>query len=539
MVMSTRMTPGSRLAQVAQHVDGVAICCGLFAGALAAVAWVGGWHGPDLAAQLHRIDVFRTFGFTLWDAEWFGGHYPLAYSVLFAPIGALLGAGVLGVVCAAVAAWAFARLLRVHFGPQVWLGGLWFAAGTVATVMIGQLAFLLGAVVALLVVLAHGSGRRLLAGILAVLCPLASPVAGALLLLVIAAWWLSTSGPARTHLVVLAALVCCGLAAVRLGFPQGGTFPFAATTFAGVVASSVLGVWLLPKRERTLRIGAALYGLVGLVLFFIPQPMGANLGRLGTAVAGPIAATVLWPRRRLLLVGVAIPLLLWQWVPAVAEAATGHPDPSRQSAYYQPMLHYLVPRVGVQTRVEIPPTRDHWEARWAAAAVPLARGWERQVDNSENPLFYTRGGLTAATYQAWLVANGVGWVALPDVSLDYAAEKEAALVSGGLPYLHLSFTSAHWRVWKVAGNPGLVDGAGYMVTLGADRFSVTADEKGPLEVKVRYTPYWSVVGSSACVTSAPDGWTNLQVLQPGLIEVNAELLAPKPAACTEKSTSGG
>ena len=53
-----------------------------------------------------------------------------------------------------------------------------------------------------------------------------------------------------------------------------------------------------------LRIGAALYGLVGLVLFFIPQPMGANLGRLGTAVAGPIAATVLWPRRGLLLVGV-------------------------------------------------------------------------------------------------------------------------------------------------------------------------------------------------------------------------------------------
>jgi hypothetical protein len=540
MVMSTRMAPGGRLAQVrlarvVDQLDGFAVCCGLLAGALATLAWAAGWHGPDLAAQLHRIDVFRTFGFTLWDAQWFGGHYPLAYSVLFPPLGAVLGAGTLGVLCAGISAWAFARLLHVHFGSEVWLGGLWFAAGTAATVMIGQLAFLLGAVVALLVVLSHGSGRRLLAGVLAVLCPLASPVAGALLLLAIAAWWLSTSSPARRPLVVLAALVCCGLAAVRLGFPQGGTFPFAATTFAGVAASSILGIWLLPKREKALRIGAALYGVVGLILFVIPQPMGANLGRLGTAVAGPIAATVLWPRRRLLLVGVAIPLLLWQWVPAVAEAATGHPDPSRQSAYFQPMLGYLVPRVGVQTRVEIPSTRDHWEARWAAAAVPLARGWERQIDNSENALFYTKGGLTAATYQAWLRNNGVGWVAIPDVSLDYAAEKEAQLVASGLPYLQLTYTSAHWKVWKVDGDPGLVDGPGYMVSLGADRFSVAADQVGPLEVKVRYTPYWSVVGASACVSPRPDGWTELQVLQPGLIDVSAQFLSPKPAACASKS----
>ncbi len=535
--MSVRMAPRGRLAEAAERFDGTAICCGLVATALAAVAWAAGWHGPDLAAQLHRIDVFKTFGFTLWDAQWFGGHYPLAYSVLFAPIGALLGAGVLGALCAGAAAWTFARLLRVHFGSQVWLGGLWFAAGTVATVMIGQLAFLLGAVVALLVILSHGSGRRLLAGVLAVLCPLASPVAGALLLLALAAWWLSTSGPARRSLVILAALVCCGLAAVRLGFPQGGTFPFAATTFAGVAASSILGIWLLPKKEKALRIGAALYGVVGLILFVVPQPMGANLGRLGTAVAGPIAATVLWPRRRLLLVGVAIPLLLWQWVPAVAEAATGHPDPSRQSAYYQPMLQYLVPRVGVQTRVEIPPTKDHWEARWAAAAVPLARGWERQVDNSENPLFYVKGELSAASYGAWLRNNGVGFVAVPDVPLDYAGQKEALLVNSGLSYLHLSYSSAHWRVFQVDGNPGLVEGPGFMVSLKADRFTIAADRPGPIEVKVRYTPYWSVVGDKACVSPTADGWTELQVHQAGAIEVSAQLLSPKPAACASKPAS--
>ncbi len=519
-----------------ERVDGFALACGLLAGGLAALAWAGGWHGPDLAAQLHRIDVFRTFGFTLWDAEWFGGHYPLAYSVLLGPLGALVGAAVLGVACAGAAAWAFARLLHSHFGSGVWLGGLWFAAGTVATVVIGQLAFLLGAVFGLMAVLSHRSGRRLLAGVLAVLCPLASPVAGALLLLVLAAWWLSTSGPARRQyrrqLVVLAAIVCCGLAAVRVGFPQGGTFPFAATTFIGVLAVSILGVWLLPKEERGLRIGAALYGLVGLVLFVVPQPMGANLGRLGTAVAGPIAAAVLWPRRRLLLAGLAIPLLLWQWVPAVAEAASGHPDPSRDSAYFRPVLQYLEPRVGVAARVEIPPTRDHWEARWAAAAVPLARGWERQVDSQENPIFYQSGTLTADSYQAWLQHNGVAWVAVPDVSLDYAGTAEAALVRQGLPYLHLAWTSAHWQVWRVSGSTGLVDGPGHMVSLGADRFVVAADRAGPLEVRVRYTSYWTVVDGQACLSPATDGWTQIMVLQPGRIDVSARLLGgAKPAAC--------
>jgi hypothetical protein len=523
---------GRKASQLWAQIDGLAVFCGLLAGGLAAMAWAGGWHGPDLAAQLHRIDVFRTFGFTLWDAQWFGGHYPLAYSVLFAPLGAALGAGLLAALCAAISAWAFARLLKTHFfGQRVWLGALWFAAGTVATVVIGQLAFLLGAVIALLAVLAHGSGRRLLAGVLAVLTPLASPVAGVLLLLVIAAWWLSTEGPARRHLIVFGALVTCGLAGVKFGFPQGGTFPFAATTFAGVLAVSILGVWLIPKEEKGLRIGAALYGLAGLVLFIIPQPMGANLGRLGTAVAGPIAATVLWPRRRLLLLGVAVPLLAWQWVPAIAEAASGRPDPSRQSAYFQPVLNYLQPRVGVQTRVEIPPMADHWEARWAANAVPLARGWERQVDNSENPIFYQSGALTADSYQAWLAHNGVGYVAVPDVPLDYAAHAEVALIRQGVPYLQPVWSGAHWQLYQVKGATGLVNGPGRLASLGPDRFVLSASQPGTTEVRVRYTSYWSVKNGAACVSQAPDGWTQIQVLHPGQITVTARLLGPKPAAC--------
>ena len=40
-------------------------------------------------------------------------------------------------------------------------------------------------------------------------------------------------------------------------------------------------------------------------------------------------------------------------------------------------------------RVEVVPTGDHWEAYWLPrAGFPLARGWYRQLDIAQNPLFY-------------------------------------------------------------------------------------------------------------------------------------------------------
>ena len=51
----------------------------------------------------------------------------------------------------------------------------------------------------------------------------------------------------------------------------------------------------------------------------------------------------------------------------------------------------------VPFRIEIPFTRFHWETYVVAPRYPLARGWERQLDIKDNPLFYS-GPLTAATY---------------------------------------------------------------------------------------------------------------------------------------------
>ena len=71
------------------------------------------------------------------------------------------------------------------------------------------------------------------------------------------------------------------------------------------------------------------------------------------------------------------------------------------------------------------------EARWLAGHVALARGWERQLDEGRNGIFYDERPLTAARYRSWLTEQAISYVALPDAPLDYSAESEARLLLGG------------------------------------------------------------------------------------------------------------
>lgn len=62
-----------------------------------------------------------------------------------------------------------------------------------------------------------------------------------------------------------------------------------------------------------------------------------------------------------------------------------------------------------------------------------------------------RGALQSASYGAWLVDNGVRYVAVPDVALDYAGEAEATLIDAGVAGSNpsgvmLTGGSSRWRV---------------------------------------------------------------------------------------------
>ncbi|HEY2215860.1 MAG TPA: hypothetical protein VGH21_00080, partial [Solirubrobacteraceae bacterium] len=178
---------------------------------------------------------------------------------------------------------------------------------------------------------------------------------------------------------------------------------------------------------------------------------------------------------------------------------------------------------GHPARVEVPPTRNHGEARWVAAAAPLARGWERQLDVHDDGLFYGHGGpLTAARYGAWLSRNAVAYVALPDAPLDYSARAEARLVEGGVGDLREVWSSRHWRLFAVLAPTPLAQPPSTLTSLGADSFVLHAPHAGTFGVRVRFTPYWSVSEGDGCVQRARDGFTEVRARTAGTLRVGID-----------------
>jgi hypothetical protein len=253
--------------------------------------------------------------------------------------------------------------------------------------------------------------------------------------------------------------------------------------------------------------------------------MGGNAARLGMLFGGPVLACVLHGRRARVLAVLALPLLYWSIAPAVRDVAAAAGDPSTSAAYYAPLLRFLDSARNPGTpppRIEIVFTRNHWEAARVAPHIPIARGWERQVDRKVNKLFY-KPGLTAEAYRTWLERTGVRWVALPDAKLDYSAKAEAQLIRAGLPYLRPAWHSAHWRVFAVRPAPALVEGPASLTAMGAESFSVRARRAGRVVVRVRFTSHWSLPQAAGCVTRSPEGWTELHLRHPGRVSVTTEL----------------
>ncbi|HKG02232.1 MAG TPA: hypothetical protein VKB03_03560 [Conexibacter sp.] len=500
------------------------------AAALAAVYLI--WQPPslDLAAAEYRAWLFGHAGFSVWDAQWYGGHHLPGYSVLFPPLAHWLGPRVVGALAVVAAAALFERIAHARYGERAWLGATWFAAGAATTLFSGRLTFALGLVPALAALLAlqrssareRGRAALVLAIALALLTPLASPVAALFLALAGTAYAL---GERRMRGLLVAGAALAPVAALAVAFPEGGIEPFAFSSFWPVLAFAAIALVLVPREERTLRIGVVLYALGCTAAFLLDTPVGGNVVRLGALCAGPLAALVLWPQRRTALLLLAPFLLWWQWTAAVNDVRTASGDPSVHAAYYAPLLGAL-DRAGAQDgasgRVEIPFTRLHWEARHIAPHVSLARGWERQLDLNVNPLFYgdQTGAppLTAARYRAWLDRMAVRWVAVPDGRLDYSAKDEARLIARGLPYLTLVWRGAHWRLYEVRDAEPLATPPARALRAGTDSLTLAVPRPSTVKLRVRWTPYWAVTAGDACVE--PDGdWTRLRVRRAGTIRL--------------------
>jgi hypothetical protein len=209
--------------------------------------------------------------------------------------------------------------------------------------------------------------------------------------------------------------------------------------------------------------------------------------------------------------------------------------PSSTSAFYQPLIDELdVLSKGEPLRIEVPPTQHHWESAYLAPTFSLARGWERQLDIAYNRLFYKNGALTPSSYRAWLLANGVSYVALPDAPLDYAATAEALLLrSRAVAGLQGVWHTADWQLWRVSGSQGLAEGPAVVRALSPKAVVVGFSAPGTAEVKVRWTAMWSLSGptSGACLSAAPGGWTLVRAAQAGQLRLRLSVIGADHGSC--------
>jgi hypothetical protein len=496
----------------------------LLAAALAVIVVLTGGQGVDLAAATYRVELFARSGLTLWDSQWYGGHWTFDYSVLFAPIGWLTGIPVMEVLCVALAAWAFDRLAVGRFGRAGRAGAIVFAIGTVVQVAIGQEPYLLGETLALLALVASRGGVWPLALPLAISASLASPLAGGFLAMVAAAWAVGSWPRRRYAAVALAGAAALPVFLIEVLFPGLGPAPFSPLNFVGMLGACLpigIVVW---QRDRAIAVGVVLYALSCMVAFAVPSAIGANVTRFGICFGVALVVILAWeqPRGRMLLAAAAVPLALAQWVPA-RFALLGYGNPSFQAAYYQPVLRYLERADHPLGRIEAVPTAYHWESAYIAPYLPLARGWERQLDTENNALFYTPGALTKLHYLSWLEANGVRFVALPDVPLDYAAKVEGRLLRSGVPGLVPVWHNAHWRVWRVRGAPGLISGPAQLISSSGEDVQLKITAPGSVVVRERYVPDWHVVKGSGAVSEAPGGWVRVKARRAGALELRIAL----------------
>ncbi len=502
--------------------------------ALAVVYLILAPQSPDLAAASYRSNLFSTAGFTLWDNSWYGGHHLLAYSVIAPALGALIGPQPLAAISMVIATALFARLIAGRFPARATaIAGVFFALGASVALLSSRAPFDLGLAIAL-GALALAQRRRPAAALaLSVLAALASPVAGAFLALAFLAWALA--GPRRAWPAALTVAALAPIALLTLAFPEGGAQPFVASAYFPALAGVLAVGALIPSDQRVLRIGALLYAVALTGSYLVPTAVGGNADRLGALIAGPLAACVLAGgsrgRERLLIV-LAPFLFYWQANAPAADFASTLSNPSVNASYYAPLLGELR-ALGVgygarPARIEVVATADHWEARYIAPHVMIARGWERQLDTDRDGLFYEESKpLTAARYRAWLSQDAISYVALPlHAPLDYSAQAEARLLRdggvggvGGIPFLREVWRSAHWRLFAVRDASALAQPPALLTGASSDSLTVYAPRPGSYTVRVRFTPYWALASGSGCVARAPGDWTELRARRAGSLHV--------------------
>jgi hypothetical protein len=490
---------------------------------------------PDLAAQVARAEVVRRVGQTVWWLGWFGGMHLPSYSATSPMLMAVLGVTGTGAVATAVSVLAMHRLLRGSLRPR--LGTAAFLVTSVANLVDGRITFAV-AMATGLCCLAVVDGpasvsRAAAAGVLALATCLTSPLGGLFLALAAATLLLvrhhdpdgrAGAVTARLSLALLVLLALTAAATVLL-FPDVGEMPFGAGNFLPAAGCAVAVAVLCPNPR--IRVGALAYLVLELCFLAHPSAVGVNITRVAWLFTLPVVvAYARIPVRTL--VAAATAALLLPAVDLVGQLRAAS-DASASAAFYPPLLRALAADAASRPgslgqRVEVLDPRNHWASAYLPARFPLARGWERQADRADNPLFYTGQSLDPARYRRWLDSLAVGWVAVPTGPLDYASVAEARLVASHPAYLTKVWANRSWTLYRVVDARPLASRA-TVVQLDDRAITLEVGAATRVDVAVRWSRYLVVTDGRGtrrgCVGSRA-GWTFIRVPAPGRYVLTAD-----------------
>jgi hypothetical protein len=187
-------------------------------------------------------------------------------------------------------------------------------------------------------------------------------------------------------------------------------------------------------------------------------------------------------------------------------------------------VQFLRAHSGPSYRVEVVPTANHWESYFLpAAGFALARGWYRQLDIADDAVLYARR-LTGQSYRGWLRAHAVRYVVVPHLALEAIdAHREATLIESGGAGLRKVSSSAAATVYELRNPLSILDGPGAaaITALRSSEIDGWVGRAGRYVLRVRFTPYWSVVRGSVCVRPAAGDMTRLDAARAGPFAIRA------------------
>ena len=498
----------------------------------------------DLPAHLYRTELVEN-GVLVWDTYWYAGHYPLlAYSLLYYFPAALVGNDAVALVSVVAAAALFASLAEREWGDRARWPSRVFAVVACGPLFTGTYPYAAGLAVALGALKALQLGRTWMAVVLAVVTAGLSPLAFLYLCLACVAAFLAGERRLDRRAVAMgAALLAVGLlqGALLLVYRYEAEYPFfRLSELLGVIALCAVcaALALRGERGRFLAFVFGLWALGAAAAYLVPSPHRRErdpapghraparaAGRGNRLVPAPLALRRRDHRRARLHTSA----LRRSGASTAATRAPRRPPSGRRRSPSWPSG----PQPG--ERVEVVPTGDHWEAYWVPrAGFPLARGWYRQLDIAENPLFY-EDTLDPAAYIRWLHNLGVRFVLLPDTQLGRVGEgREADLVRSGRAGLVEVARAGPVTVYEVPDASPVLTGPGtpQVTALEHDRVAGELTEAGTHRLAVRWTPTWRVLQGDVCVEEAPDGMTSVVARSATTFVLGVSAL-PEASGCPE------